>query len=134
MECADGVGGTTADWGNGWIESHAALCAAAGKPCLFEECKSRLPRLSDRADGEDGYTTDHCGIESVWQDTSLAADGMAGDAFWQLGMLCLWSDWRYDADVLGDTLSYGDSHDDGHTIYYGSEDWTCLVTEHVADI
>jgi mannan endo-1,4-beta-mannosidase len=43
---------------------------------------------------------------------------MAGDAFWQ----------------LGDTLSFGNTHDDGNTIYYGSSDWTCLVTNHVAAI
>ena len=43
---------------------------------------------------------------------------MAGDAFWQ----------------LGDTLSTGQTHDDGNTIYYGSSDWTCLVTNHVAAI
>ena len=32
--------GTSFDWGNGWVKSHAAACAAAGKPCVFEECKS----------------------------------------------------------------------------------------------
>ncbi|MBE3046833.1 cellulase family glycosylhydrolase [Candidatus Bathyarchaeota archaeon] len=26
-----------------WIEAHAAACIAAGKPCLFEECKSYPP-------------------------------------------------------------------------------------------
>lgn len=63
-------------------------------------------------------TSDHCTVEAPWQQTSLAADGMAGDLFWQ----------------LGDTLSTGQSSDDGNTIYYGSDDWTCLVTEHVEDI
>ncbi|KAH7000011.1 fungal cellulose binding domain-containing protein [Ilyonectria destructans] len=91
------------DWGNGWIKAHAALCAKAGIPCFFEEY---------------GMTYDQCAIESGWQDTSLAADGMAGDAFWQ----------------LGDTISTGQSHNDGNTIYYGSDVWTCLVTNHVADI
>jgi mannan endo-1,4-beta-mannosidase len=40
---------------------------------------------------------------------------MASDLFWQ----------------LGDTLSYGQTHNDGHTVYYGSSDWTCLVANHV---
>ena len=31
--------GTQYEWGNGWIEAHGAACAAAGKPCLFEECE-----------------------------------------------------------------------------------------------
>ena len=45
---------------------------------------------------------------------------MAGDTFWQ----------------LGDTMqSNGQkSHDDGHTIYYGSSDWACLVTDHIKRI
>ncbi|KAF7563258.1 hypothetical protein G7046_g875 [Stylonectria norvegica] len=98
-----GSWGTSNDWGNGWVKSHAALCAKAGKPCLFEEY---------------GLPSDHCAVESVWQATSLAADGMAGDAFWQ----------------FGDTISTGKSHDDTNTIYYGTDDWTCLVTDHVADI
>jgi mannan endo-1,4-beta-mannosidase len=33
--------GTTNDWGNGWIKSHAEACVAAGKPCLLEECKCK---------------------------------------------------------------------------------------------
>jgi mannan endo-1,4-beta-mannosidase len=43
---------------------------------------------------------------------------MAGDAFWQ----------------HGDALSYGNSHDDGFTLYYNSPEWTCLVTDHVKAI
>ncbi|KAF7551313.1 hypothetical protein G7Z17_g5091 [Cylindrodendrum hubeiense] len=95
--------GVSTDWGNGWVKAHAALCVEAGVPCFFEEY---------------GMTYDQCAIESVWQDTALAADGVAGDAFWQ----------------FGDTISTGQSHNDGNTIYYGSDTWTCLVTNHVADI
>ncbi|KAH6695061.1 fungal cellulose binding domain-containing protein [Plectosphaerella plurivora] len=95
--------GTSYDWGNKWISDHAAACAAANKPCFFEEY---------------GAPTNHCAIERPWQQTSVASPGMAGDAFWQ----------------LGDTLSFGNTHDDGNTIYYGSSDWTCLVTNHVAAI
>lgn len=43
---------------------------------------------------------------------------MAADAFWQ----------------LGDTISTGKTHDDTNTIYYGTDEWTCLVTNHVAAI
>ncbi|KAJ5425363.1 Glycoside hydrolase superfamily [Penicillium sp. CMV-2018d] len=57
-------------WGNGWIESHAAACKAAGKPCLFEEY---------------GIKDNHCSDSLQWQDTCLATTGMAGDMFWQYG-------------------------------------------------
>lgn len=30
--------GTSYEWGNPWVQAHGAACAAAGKPCLFEEC------------------------------------------------------------------------------------------------
>jgi mannan endo-1,4-beta-mannosidase len=96
-------GGTTNDWGNGWITSHGAACAAAGKPCLFEEY---------------GVTSDHCTIEAPWQQTALDTTGVAADLYWQ----------------YGDTLSYGQSPDDGNTFYYGTSDFTCLVTDHVAAI
>jgi mannan endo-1,4-beta-mannosidase len=43
---------------------------------------------------------------------------MAGDLFWQ---------W-------GDNLSNGRSSDDGNTIYYGSSDAQCLITDHVSAI
>ncbi|CRK18277.1 hypothetical protein BN1708_012313 [Verticillium longisporum] len=65
---------------------------------------------------EYGAPNNHCAIERPWQLTSVATPGMAADAFWQ----------------LGDTLSYGKSHDDGNTIYTNTDDWTCLVTNHVA--
>ncbi|CAG9949782.1 unnamed protein product [Clonostachys rosea f. rosea IK726] len=65
-----------------------------------------------------GAPSDHCTIERPWQLTSVATTGMAGDAFWQ----------------LGDTISTGQTHNDGNTIYYGSSDWQCLVTDHVAAI
>ncbi|KAJ5698040.1 hypothetical protein N7462_000045 [Penicillium macrosclerotiorum] len=95
--------GTTNDWGNGWITAHGEACAAAGKPCLFEEY---------------GVTSDHCTVEAPWQATALSAEGIAADLFWQ----------------YGDTLSTGQTSNDGNTIYYGSSDFTCLVTDHVAAI
>lgn len=96
-------GGTTNDWGNGWVKSHGAACAAAGKPCLFEEY---------------GVTSDHCAIEAPWQKTALDTTGIAADLYWQ----------------YGDTLSSGKSADDGNTFYYGTSEFTCLVTDHVAAI
>ncbi|KAL2823446.1 glycoside hydrolase superfamily [Aspergillus cavernicola] len=92
--------GTNNDWGNGWITSHGAACAAAGKPCLFEEY---------------GVTSDHCAIEKPWQTTALNTTGVSGDLYWQ----------------YGDELSTGPSADDGNTFYYGTEEFECLVTEHI---
>ena len=70
-----------------------------------------------RTNVSDGVESDHCAVERPWQQASLAAatDGMGGDMFWQ---------W-------GDRLSTGQTHNDGHTIYYGSSDATCLITDHV---
>jgi mannan endo-1,4-beta-mannosidase len=60
----------------------------------------------------------HCTDELAWQDTALAADAVAGDLFWQ----------------FGDTLSGGETADDRYTVFYGTDDWECVVTDHVADI
>ncbi|KAJ5233217.1 uncharacterized protein N7469_004983 [Penicillium citrinum] len=95
--------GTTNDWGNGWVKSHGAACANAGKPCLFEEY---------------GVTSDHCSIEAPWQKTALSQEGVSGDLYWQ----------------YGDTLSTGQSPNDGNTFYYGTDEFKCLVTDHVEDI
>ncbi|KAI1818192.1 glycoside hydrolase family 5 protein [Poronia punctata] len=95
--------GTSYDWGTTWVEAHAAACEAAGKPCLFEEY---------------GAASNHCAIESPWQEAALSATGVSADLFWQLGT----------------TLSSGQTHNDGNTIYTGSSDWTCLVTDHVAAV
>jgi mannan endo-1,4-beta-mannosidase len=37
--------------------------------------------------------------------------------------------WQY-----GDTLSNGQTTNDGNTVYYGSSEWTSLVTDHVTAI
>lgn len=66
----------------------------------------------------DGAMDNHCQVQRPWQETSIAADGMAADLFWQ----------------YGDTISTGTSHDDGFTIYYGDSDWKCLVDDHVESI
>lgn len=67
---------------------------------------------------EYGATSNKVAAEGPWQTTALATNGIAGDMFWQ---------W-------GDTLSTGQSADDGNTIFYGTSDFTSLVTDHVAAI
>ncbi|KAI1827485.1 glycoside hydrolase superfamily [Xylaria intraflava] len=65
---------------------------------------------------EYGTTSNHCDNEAPWQTTALSSSGVSGDLFWQLGV----------------TLSTGQSPDDGNTVYSGTSDWTCLVTDHVS--
>lgn len=67
---------------------------------------------------EYGTTSNKVSVEGPWQTTALATDGIAGDMFWQ----------------YGDTLSSGQTADDGYTIYYGTSDYTSLVTDHIAAI
>ncbi|KAJ5178033.1 Glycoside hydrolase superfamily [Penicillium coprophilum] len=57
-------------WGNDWVKSHAKVCDAAGKPCLFEEY---------------GIKDDHCSDSVDWQKTALTTAGNAADLFWQYG-------------------------------------------------
>lgn len=57
-----------------------------------------------------------CSSEAPWQTTAISS--VAADLFWQ---------W-------GDTLSSGQSPNDGYTVYYGSSDYTCLVKNHVSAI
>nr|AJF11663.1 family 5 mannanase [Evansstolkia leycettana] len=65
---------------------------------------------------EEYGSTNHCSSEAPWQSTALSTNGIAADSFWQ----------------YGDTLSTGQSPNDGYTIYYGSSDYTCLVTNHIS--
>ncbi|OKL57012.1 putative mannan endo-1,4-beta-mannosidase F [Talaromyces atroroseus] len=67
---------------------------------------------------EFGVSYNQCAIEAPWQATSLDTAGMAGDMFWQ----------------YGDTLSTGESSDDGNTIYYGTSTYSCVVTDHIEAI
>nr|AEV40667.1 Man5C1 [Penicillium sp. C1 HC-2011] len=67
---------------------------------------------------EFGTSTNQCANEAPWQATSLDTKGMAADMFWQ----------------YGDTLSTGQSPNDGNTIYYGTDTFTCIVTDHIAAI
>jgi mannan endo-1,4-beta-mannosidase len=67
---------------------------------------------------EYGVSSNHVAVESVWQSTSFSSNGMGGDMFWD----------------YGDVLSTGKTSDDGNTIFYGTSDWTGLVTNHVVAI
>ncbi|OJJ61570.1 hypothetical protein ASPSYDRAFT_43475 [Aspergillus sydowii CBS 593.65] len=67
---------------------------------------------------EYGVTSNHCAIEKPWQTTALNTTGVSGDLYWQ----------------YGDTLSTGQSPDDGNTFYYGTDEFECLVTEHIEAI
>jgi len=53
--------------------------------------------------------------EAAWQTTVLSSN-IAGDQFWQ----------------FGDTISSGQTANDGYTIYYGTSEFTTLVTDHAA--
>ena len=66
---------------------------------------------------EFGYSND-CAVEGAWEATALKAPSTGGDMFWQ----------------YGDTLSTGQTHQDGNTVYHGTDLYDCLVTKHVAAI
>lgn len=67
---------------------------------------------------EYGVTSDKCNIEREWQQTALNTTGIGADTYWQ----------------FGETLSTGQSPDDQFTIYTGTDDYNCLVTDHVKAI
>ncbi|KAI0599635.1 glycoside hydrolase superfamily [Biscogniauxia sp. FL1348] len=96
--------GQSYSWGTPWVELHGAACAAAGKPCLFEEYGGN----------------NNCTIENPWQNAALATDGIAGDMFWQYG------------DTL--PSSGTKTSDDGNTVYYEEGNWDCMVADHISAI
>lgn len=67
-----------------------------------------------------GTVSNYTRIEAVgaWQNASVAHK-LAGDQFWQLGV---------------ENLSFGNSTDDGFTIYLNTPESKVLVTEHVAAV
>lgn len=67
---------------------------------------------------EEFGASNNCTIESDWQATALKATGTGADLFWQ----------------YGDTLSSGQTAQDGNTAFYGDDLYTCLVTNHIAAI
>ncbi|EEU33793.1 uncharacterized protein NECHADRAFT_89136 [Fusarium vanettenii 77-13-4] len=96
-----------------WSESYEwgnEWVTAHAKACV----KAGKPCLLE----EYGAIGEHCARQAPWQKTSRETEGMGGDTFWQ---------W-------GETLSIGKTHDDDFTIFYGDNDWDCLVKDHVAAI
>ncbi|PLB51664.1 mannan endo-1,4-beta-mannosidase F [Aspergillus steynii IBT 23096] len=67
---------------------------------------------------EYGVTSNHCALEKPWQNTALNTTAVSGDLYWQ----------------YGDQLSSGPSPDDGNTFYYGTDEFKCLVTDHIEAI
>ncbi|TKW57863.1 putative mannan endo-1,4-beta-mannosidase F [Colletotrichum tanaceti] len=102
--------GTFHFYPNSWSVGYAA-----GNKWVTDHAKACVAANKPCFFEEYGTPTNHCELERPWQITSVATPGMAGDAFWQ----------------LGDTISTGQTHNDGNTIYYGTDEWTCLVTNHV---
>lgn len=64
-----GTDASAEQWGNEWIENHAKVCDALGKPCVLEEF---------------GFDNT-CSIELAWETTALETKGTGGDMFWQYG-------------------------------------------------
>lgn len=88
------------EWGNGWIKRHAAACAAAKKPCVFEEYG-----MMDE---------EKCSQEMDWQKVALETKGSAADMYWQ----------------YGDKISTGQTADDKFTVFRDTENWDCMVNVH----
>jgi mannan endo-1,4-beta-mannosidase len=59
-----------------------------------------------------------CSVELAWETTALATKATGGDMFWQ----------------YGDTLSTGQTHQDGNTVYVNDTLWKCMVTPHIEAI
>jgi mannan endo-1,4-beta-mannosidase len=59
-----------------------------------------------------------CSVELAWETTALATKGTGGDMFWQ----------------YGDTLSTGQTHQDGNTVYVNDTLWDCMVAPHIEAI
>jgi mannan endo-1,4-beta-mannosidase len=85
-------------------------------PMLASQRANRVYSNTDQS--TDGVSSNHCSVEKPWQVASRSTSGNAGDLFWQ---------W-------GDRLSSGQTSNDGNTIYHGSSDFQCLVTDHVKAI
>jgi mannan endo-1,4-beta-mannosidase len=64
-----GTDASAENWANEWIENHAKVCEALGKPCVLEEF---------------GFSNT-CSVELAWETTALATKGTGGDMFWQYG-------------------------------------------------
>ncbi|TVY16294.1 Mannan endo-1,4-beta-mannosidase A [Lachnellula arida] len=85
-------------WAQQWIQAHADVGTALGKPVILEEY------------GPTNHTED-----LQWQQWVINTQ-TAGDMYWQ----------------YGDTLSGGQTANDGNTIYYGTSEFDTLIVPHAA--
>ncbi|EUC64250.1 mannan endo-1,4-beta-mannosidase [Rhizoctonia solani AG-3 Rhs1AP] len=90
-------------WGVQWIRDHAASQKAANKPVILEEFG-----VTEQYGRVNIYPT-------WWKE--MVSSGLAGDLIWQ----------------AGSTLSYGNAHDDGYTIFPGETEYT-LQTQYAAEL
>jgi mannan endo-1,4-beta-mannosidase len=98
------TGAITLDWGERWIQNHAAQCVKVNKPCLFEEYGV--------------MAAEKCSKELGWQKVALQTKGVAGDMYWQ----------------YGDQISTGKTADDQFTVFRNSKNWDCMVVQHGKNI
>ncbi|KAF4547789.1 Cellulase (glycosyl hydrolase family 5)-like protein 2 [Elsinoe fawcettii] len=66
---------------------------------------------------EFGFHND-AATEYAWETTALNDLSTGGDMYWQ----------------YGDTLSWGQTHQDGNTVYYQDDNWKIMVAPHIADV
>ncbi|TVY38395.1 Mannan endo-1,4-beta-mannosidase, partial [Lachnellula subtilissima] len=85
-------------WAQQWIQTHADVGTALGKPVILEEY------------GPTNHT-----VDLQWQQWVLSTQ-TAGDMYWQ----------------YGDTLSGGQTANDGNTIYYGTTEFNTLIAPHAS--
>ncbi|KAG8726583.1 hypothetical protein FRC11_014872 [Ceratobasidium sp. 423] len=93
-------------WGVQWIRDHATSQKAANKPVILEEFG--VTEQYGRVDTKNIYP--------VWWK-EIISSGLAGDLIWQ----------------AGSTLSFGNAHDDGYTIFPGETEYT-LQTQYAAEL
>jgi len=93
-------------WGSEWIQQHADLGAAVGKPVVLEEYGTPFPH-------------NHTALEEPWQQTVLDS-GVAMDQDWQFGT----PDLSVPAQNLGDV----------NTIYFNDTEYQTLAVQHAADM
>ncbi|KAF3911100.1 hypothetical protein AA313_de0206007 [Arthrobotrys entomopaga] len=91
--------GETYDWGNKWITDHAAIADKHNKPMVLEEYG--VPRSSGV---RDQYMAQY--------HATVLNSSIAGDMFWQFGTT---------------VPNWGQSYDDGYSIFPADADWNTLV-------
>ena len=93
-------------WANTWIEQHNAIGKAAGKPVVLEEYGLPYP------------PEQRLPYVREWQQTVLKNTSIAYDSFWQ----------------FGEVFPSGDKPLDDYAIYYGTDEFAVLGTQHAVDM